>query len=271
MLTLFNLTYFSFLICGLAALAAIVYFLTQVPHLVGQLRLLAVLNILVCAASGALHLYFFTSLQPLAADVSGLDEMTAVIDRLPLTMRYGYWLVTTALLVLMFPLLMGLERVGRKFAIKLLLIDAGMIVTGYLGEHSVLAGAGLTLQAMFWFATSGLLWFYLSFSIFMMMRRVPGDDLIPVQRDALAYMFFFFLIGWAIFPAGFLYAIVFDSGVGVVLREFTVNIGDLVNKVIWGALVIYAAREISAAIKAESAVPQTSATVMRSNGSGTKP
>jgi hypothetical protein len=57
-------------------------------------------------------------------------------------------------------------------------------------------------------------------------------------------MFFFFLIGWMIFPAGFFYAIVFDPDVGVVLRELTVNIGDIVNKVIWGMLVVYTAVEI---------------------------
>ncbi|NEV64184.1 bacteriorhodopsin [Thiorhodococcus minor] len=251
MTTLFNLTYFSFLACGLAAILAVVYFVIQAPKLNGRLRLLALLNIIVCAASSVLHLYFFTRLQPIAAGAAGVNEMAAAIGELPLIVRYGYWLATTAMLIVMFPLLMGIERVGAAFAVKLILIDAAMISTGYLGERSTLAGDGVSLTALTWFTISGMLWMYMTFSIFQVLRRLPSEELIPAQRDALIYMFFFFLIGWAIFPAGFFYAMVFDSGVGVVLREFTVNVGDIVNKVLWGFLVVYAAREISKSLRAE--------------------
>lgn len=251
MTTLFNLTYFSFLACGLAASLAVVYFVVQTPKLTGRLRLLALLNILVCAVSSGLHLYFFTRLQPLAAGAAGVNEMAAAIGELPLILRYGYWLVTTAILIVMFPLLMGIERVGAGFAVKLVLIDIAMISTGYLGERSILGGEGVTLTAMAWFTLSGLLWMYMTFSIFRVLRRLPSAALIPAQRDALIYMFFFFLIGWAIFPAGFFYAIVFDTGAGVLLREFTVNVGDIVNKVMWGLLVVYAAGEISKSLRAE--------------------
>ena len=250
MTTLFNLTYYSFLACGLAAFLAVIYFLIQTPKLVGRLRLLALLNVLICAVSSLLHLYFFTRLQPLAGGVGGVHEMAEAIGQLPLIVRYGYWLATTALLILMFPLLMGLERVGAGFALRLVLIDAGMISTGYLGEQTAAMADGISLVSMFWFSISGLLWGFMTLSIFQVLRRLPSADLIPAQRDALIYMFFFFLIGWAIFPAGFFYALVFDSGVGVVLREFTVNIGDIVNKVMWGLLVVYAATEISKSMRA---------------------
>ncbi|MBK1723874.1 bacteriorhodopsin [Thiocystis violacea] len=252
MTTLFNLTYFSFLACGLAAILAVVYFVIQTPRLAGRLRLLALLNILVCAASSVVHLYFFTRLQPIAAGAAGVQEMAASIGQLPLIVRYGYWLATTAMLIVMFPLLMGIERVGAAFALKLVLIDAAMISTGYLGERSTLAGDGASLTALSWFTLSGMLWMYMTFSIFQVLRRLPSEGLIPAQRDALIYMFFFFLIGWAIFPAGFFYAMVFDSGVGVVLREFTVNVGDIVNKVLWGFLVVYAAGEISKSLRPDS-------------------
>ena len=249
MTTLFNLTYFSFLTCGVAALAAVMYFLTQLPHLTGRLRLLALLNVGICTVSSVLHFYFFTRLQPLTAGTAGIAEMTSAISSLPLALRYAYWLATTLVLISMFPLLMGLERVGMTFLRNLVLTDAGMIITGYLGEyasHGHVAGT-LPLLGLFWFTVSGLLFFYLTISIFLVLRRLPGNEMVPTQRDALAYMFFFFLIGWAIFPAGFFYALVFDPGVGVVLRELTVNVGDIVNKVIWGVLVVYAAVEIGKA------------------------
>ncbi|MBK1693591.1 hypothetical protein CKO09_02395 [Chromatium weissei] len=246
MTTLFNLTYFSFLVCGIAGLGAVVYFFTQIPQLTGRLKLLAFLNVGICAVSSILHFYFFTQLQSFTAGAAGVAEMTAAISALPLALRYTYWLVTTMVLISMFPLLMGLERVGIPFLRILLLTDAAMILTGYLGEHSTLThmGEGLPFLGLFWFTISGLLFSYLTFSIFQVLRRLSVDDMGTTQRDALAYMFFFFLIGWMIFPAGFFYALVFDPDVGVILRELTVNIGDIVNKVIWGMLVVYTAVEI---------------------------
>jgi len=246
MTTLFNLTYFSFLVCGIAGLAAVLYFFTQIPQLTGRLKLLAFLNVGICTVSSILHFYFFTQVQEFTAGAAGVVEITAAISSLPLALRYVYWLVTTMVLISMFPLLMGLERVGIPFLRILLLTDAAMILTGYLGEHSTLAhaGEGLPLLGLFWFTVSGMLFSYLTFSIFQVLRQLPVDDMGTTQRDALGYMFFFFLIGWMIFPAGFFYAIVFDPDVGVILRELTVNIGDIVNKVIWGMLVVYTAVEI---------------------------
>ncbi len=254
MTTLFNLTYYSFLACGAAALLAFLYIIAQTPRLTGKLKLLAILNLLVCAVSAALHFYYFTRLQPLAASAAGISDMASALTENPLAVRYAYWMATTMILILMFPLLMGWERVGSRFALKLAIADAAMIATGYLGEQSTLGGAGLTFSAFVWFSVSGTLWLYLAASILLVMHRLPSAETIPPQRDALGYMFFFFLVGWAIFPAGFLYAIVFASDIGVVLRELTVNIGDIVNKVMWGVLVVYAAREIArAAASAEPA------------------
>lgn len=251
MTTLFNLTYYSFLTCGIAALAAVMYFLTQLPQLTGRLRLLALLNVGICTVSAVLHFYFFIRLLPIAGTAS-MAEMTSAISALPLVLRYAYWLATTLVLISMFPLLMGLERVGMTFLRNLALTDIAMIVTGYFGEYAtrVHVGEGLPLFALFWFTVSGLLFAYMTISIFEVLRRLPGEEMVPAQRDTLAYMFFFFLIGWSIFPAGFFYALVFDPSVSVVLREFTVNIGDIVNKVIWGLLVVYTAVEIAKAEKA---------------------
>lgn len=253
MTTLFNLTHFSFLACGVAALLASLYILAQTPYLKGKLRLLALLNLAVCAVSAVLHFYYFTRLQPLAGGAASLADMASALTENPLAVRYGYWMATTMMLIVMFPLLMGWERVGSGFALRLVLADAAMIATGYLGEQSTLGGAGLTPAAFVWFTVSGMLWLYLAASILLELRRLPSAETIPPQRDALGYMFFFFLVGWAIFPAGFLYAIVFESGIGVVLRELTVNIGDIVNKIMWGILVVYAAREIARAAEKEVA------------------
>lgn len=245
MSTLFNLTYFSFLFCALAAFLAVFYFITQIRGLRPPLRLLAYLNILICSASCALHAYYSLSLQPLVGGGAATAELVTALADFPLGLRYGYWLTTTVMLIIMFPLLMGVKRVGLGFVFNLALADAGMIVAGYFGERLRLESGALTVVELRWFALGMVLWVYMLVSIFVALRRLPSRELVPVQRDTLGYMYFFILLGWTIYPAGYFYTIVFGPGVGVVLREFTFNLGDIVNKIIWGLMVIYAAREIS--------------------------
>lgn len=250
MITLLNMTYFSFLFVSLAALGACIYFLSEVPKLEPRFKGLAYLNFIICIASGLLHIYYFSQLT-VATSPSDAGPFVGTLTQFPLWGRYAFWLVTTVMLILMFPLLMGVERVGPVFVTQLVLADMAMISTGYLGEQAVGASGGLSQQAMFWFGVSSLFFAFLLWSILRAMQRIPGSDMLPVQRDALGYMFFFFLVGWSIFPAGFFYAVVFPSDVGIVLREFTVNIGDIVNKIVWGIVVVYAASDISVAMRAE--------------------
>ncbi len=165
----------------------------------------------------------------------------------PLAVRYGYWLVTTVLLIVMFPLLIGVKRVGIRFVLNLALADAAMITSGYLGEQSMLAAGEATSVSLLCFAIGVSLWMYMLVSIYRVLRGLPSSELIPAQRDTLGYMYFFVLIGWTIYPAGYFHTVLFEQGIGVVLREFTFNLGDIVNKVIWGLLVVHAAREVSRA------------------------
>ncbi|MBK1716426.1 bacteriorhodopsin [Thiocystis violacea] len=247
MTTLFSLTYFSFLFCSLAAFLAVVYFLAQFPRIEPKLRLLVLLNVIICGLSSALHLYYFASLQPLVSGAAEPAILIRALGEFPLSVRYGYWLITTVMLILMFPLLIGVERVGTGFALGLALADAGMISAGYVGEQSMLSAGEATNLSLLCFALGVTLWVSMLISIYRVLRKLPSDELIPAQRDTLGYMFFFILVGWTIYPAGYFHTVLFEQGIGVVLREFTFNLGDLVNKVIWGLLVIHAAREISRA------------------------
>ncbi len=245
MATLFDLTYFSFLFCSLAAFLAVVYFFTQLPKIEPGLRLLVALNIIICSLSSLLHLYYFMSLEPLVSSGAEMPTLVQALVEFPLAVRYGYWMIATVLLVITFPLLIGVERVGKRFVLNLALADAGMIAAGFVGEQLMLDAGEATTMSLFWFALGMALWIYMLVSIYRVLRKLPSGELIPAQRDTLGYMFFFILVGWTIYPVGYFYAIIFDQGVGVVLREFTFNLGDIVNKIIWGLLVVYTAREIS--------------------------
>jgi bacteriorhodopsin len=64
-------------------------------------------------------------------------------------------------------------------------------------------------------------------------------------RDALKSMRTFILVGWAIYPLGYLITLL-AGGVEVqVVRELVYNIADLVNKVGFGLVAVMAAKKMS--------------------------
>ena len=240
-----GLTFYSYLFCSIASVLAVVYFFLQVPALKNNYRILAYMNIGVCGFSALLHFYYFNIMN--AAMPEGLDPQGAVaaISAHPLEVRYFYWLVCTVLLVSMFPLLIGLDKVGIGFLGRLAAADAGMIICGFFGETSVNQAGQMTTSGIILFAIGCALWVYMIITIFLVLRRLPSGDLTPPQRDTLAYMFFFILLAWSIYPIGYFHVVYFQETAGIVLREFTFNLGDIVNKVIWGLMVVTAARKVS--------------------------
>lgn len=246
------LTYYSYLLCSGAALLAVLYFFTQIPALKPGYRVLAFLNIAVCGFSTLLHFYYFTSMGSAFEGGVNAAATLSVIGGHPLELRYAYWLICTVMLVTMFPLLIGLEKVGSRFLVQLALADAAMIICGFIGERDILAHGEMTLLAIILFVVGCLFWIYMLVQIFLVLRRLPSGDLTPPQRDTLAYMAFFVLVAWSIYPIGYFNTTFFDQAAGTVLREFTFNLGDIVNKIIWGIMVVTAARKVSDLERAEA-------------------
>ncbi len=248
-----GMTFYSYLVCSVAALLAVVYFFIQIPAMKKKYRVLAYMNIGVCAFSALLHFYYFNVMN--GAMPEGLDAAgaSAAISSHALEVRYFYWLVCTVLLVTMFPLLIGLDKVGVKFLGQLAAADAGMIICGFFGETSINQAGEMTTPGLALFIIGCALWIYMIITIFLVLRKLPSSELTTPQRDTLAYMFFFILLGWSIYPIGYYFVSHFEETAGVVLREFTFNLGDIVNKVIWGLMVVTAARKVSDIEKAAKA------------------
>lgn len=235
------MTHYSFLLCSVSALLAVLFFFSKLPVVARRFRLLLGLNIFICSASALLHLFYFS-------EVTGLpqtEQIAEVIGAFPLELRYGYWLITTTMLVAMFPLLMGLDKVGRNLVVLLAGADACMIVAGYFGEKSMTLAGEVTTSSVVFYLFGIAMWLFMVATIFNVLRKLPSSAIPAPLRDALAYMFFLVLLGWTIYPAGYFHTIYFSHDVGVVLREFTFNIGDLVNKVLWGVLIVTAAVKVS--------------------------
>ena len=75
--------------------------------------------------------------------------------RFPTQLRYIDWILTTPLMLLKFPLILGVGRRGISFMMRLVVLDLVMIGTGYVGEinHSPAVHYGFfLLGCMAWFA-----------------------------------------------------------------------------------------------------------------------
>lgn len=160
----------------------------------------------------------------------------------PTSFRYVDWILTTPLMLLKFPLLLGIGQKGRAFMIRLVGLDLAMIVTGYVGEVT----SGQAMHFGF-FLLGCIAWFGILASLFSALTTIP-DRVGPSVRTGVRYMSLFVVIGWAVYPVGFFMPIL---GLPNDVRELVYNVADLVNKV-GLCLVVYfsakgAARELQEA------------------------
>ena len=149
--------------------------------------------------------------------------------RFPTALRYVDWLFTTPLLLVKFPLLLRLGDRGARFFWQLVALDVAMIVTAFIAETS-------PVDSQRWwtfFLVSCVFELLIVGVLYTQLGQAIADAPPPLAR-ALSCMRLFVLIGWAIYPIGFLMA---RSGYGE-LREIVYNVADVINKVGFG-LVAY--------------------------------
>ena len=147
----------------------------------------------------------------------------------PTALRYVDWLFTTPLLLLKFPLLLRLGDRGTKFFWQLVMLDVAMIVTAFIAETSAVD------SRRWWtfFLVSCGFELLIVGVLFVSLGRAIAEAPPPLAK-ALGIMRLFVLVGWAIYPLGFLMA---RAGAGE-YREIIYNVADVINKVGFG-LVAY--------------------------------
>ncbi len=150
----------------------------------------------------------------------------------PTSYRYIDWIITTPLLLVDFPLMLGLNKGGgRRFLLPLIVLDVAMIVTAYIAEVSAIG------STMWWtfFLVACAFELAIVTTLFVTMGSSISAAPAPIAA-ALRTMRLFILVGWAIYPIGFLMAL--SGATGGDLREIFYNIADVINKVGFG-LVVY--------------------------------
>lgn len=157
----------------------------------------------------------------------------------PIFFRYVDWLLTVPLMCVEFYLIT--KKAGARISLlwKLIAASVFMLVTGYIGEAMYPAEK----QSWIWGFVSSIGYFYIVYLVWFGDVAKLAKNASPSVTKAVKSLAWFVLVGWAIYPIGYIAGT--EGGLfgykvleGVSL-DVIYNIGDAINKIGFG-LVIYA-------------------------------
>ena len=155
----------------------------------------------------------------------------AVIGQFPTAYRYIDWLITVPLLVLEIPLLLNLGNRAKGLFFTLIGAAIVMLVFAWIAEVSPLGSSSWWIN----YIISCAAWFFIVFVLFTQVNTQMKTQPPSIVRS-LRTLRLFILVGWTIYPVGFLMALAGPSGESI--REICYNVADVINKVFFG-LVCY--------------------------------
>ena len=159
----------------------------------------------------------------------------------PIVYRYIDWLLTVPLQIAEFYLILAAIGVASVVMFRnLMLASVVMLVAGFFGETGALdlfGGASTEI----WWAIGMAGWIYIIYEIF----RGSINDAAQKASESVQFAFnsmrWIVLVGWAIYPLGYMMGNDMLPGFGENDMNIIYNLADLVNKTAFGMMVWYAA------------------------------
>ena len=211
-----------------------------------------------CMAMMAASAFFFLSMNSFDSKwrtsilISGLITFIAAVhywymrdywanfQESPTFFRYVDWVLTVPLMCVEFYLILRAAGATKSLMWKLIFLSVVMLVTGYFGEAVYTNGSGPTI----WGLISGIAYFVIVYEIWMggaaKLAQAAGGSVEKAHKT----LCWFVLVGWAIYPIGYMAGTDGwyggkDLFFGMKLNmDVIYNIGDAVNKIGFG-LVVY--------------------------------
>ena len=220
-----NYVAFTFFVGTMAMMAACVFFFFEMSNVERQWRTSILVSGLITFIA-AVHYYY----------MRGYNLETG---ESPVFFRYVDWILTVPLMCVEFYLIT--KKAGGKIGLLWQLIFASvvMLVTGYIGE----AIYGKETQSWIWGLISGIAYFYIVYLVWFGEVASLAKNAGPDVQKAVKTLGWFVLVGWAIYPIGYiagteggLFGMKVFQGLSM---DIVYNIGDAINKIGFG-LVIYA-------------------------------
>ncbi|MEI6263774.1 MAG: bacteriorhodopsin-like [Sphingobacteriia bacterium] len=220
-----NYVAFTFFVGTMAMMAAAVFFFFELSNVDQKWRTSILVSGLITFIA-AVHYYY----------MRGYNLETG---ESPVFFRYVDWILTVPLMCVEFYLIT--KKAGAKIALlwKLIFASLVMLVTGYIGE----AIYGNETQSWIWGLISGIAYFYIVYLVWFGEVATLATNAGPAVAKAVRTLGWFVLVGWAIYPVGYiagtaggLFGVRVFEGLSM---DIVYNIGDAINKIGFG-LVIYA-------------------------------
>ena len=220
-----NYVAFTFFVGTMAMMAAAVFFFFEMSNVDKKWRTSILVSGLITFIA-AVHYYY----------MRGYNLETG---ESPVFFRYVDWILTVPLMCVEFYLIT--KKAGGKIGLLWQLIAASlvMLVTGYIGE----AIYGAETQSWIWGLISGIAYFYIVYLVWFGEVAKLANNAGPAVTKAVKSLGWFVLVGWAIYPVGYiagtaggLFGVRIWEGLSM---DIIYNIGDAINKIGFG-LVIYA-------------------------------
>ncbi len=220
-----NYVAFTFFVGTMAMMAASVFFLFEMSNVPHRWRTSILVSGLITFIA-AVHYYYMRGYN--------LDTGES-----PVFFRYVDWILTVPLMCVEFYLITKKSGAKQSLLWKLIFASLVMLITGYIGE----AIYGKETQSWVWGLVSGLAYFYIVYLVwFGDVAKLANKEGAAVA-NAVRTLGWFVLVGWAIYPVGYiagtaggLFGFRVFEGLNM---DIVYNIGDAINKIGFG-LVIYA-------------------------------
>ena len=224
MCDVYTYTAFTFFVGTMAMMAAAAFFFMEMRNVEEKWRTSILVSGLITFIA-AVHYYYMR------------DYFTATSTS-PTFFRYVDWMLTVPLMCVEFYLIT--KKAGAKTSLlwKLIFASVVMLVTGYFGE-AVDRG-----QSVLWGVLSGAAYFYIAYLVWFGEVAKLAESAGPAVAKATRILAWFVLVGWAIYPLGYIIGTpgglfgAFGSAEPNPWMDVVYNIGDAVNKIGFG-LVIY--------------------------------
>lgn len=220
-----NYVAFTFFIGCMAMLGASVFFFFEMWNVDKKWRTSILISGLITFIA-AVHYYY-------------MRDYNLATGESPTFFRYVDWLLTVPLMCVEFYLITRKSGATSSLLAKLIAASVFMLVTGYIGE----AIYPTETQSWIWGFISSLGYFYIVYLIWFGDVAKLAKSTSPAVAAANRTLGWFVLVGWAIYPIGYiagteggLFGMRVLEGVSL---DVVYNIGDAINKIGFG-LTIYA-------------------------------
>ena len=214
---------FTFFVGCMAMMAASAFFFLSMSSVEGKWKTSLLVSGLITFIA-AVHYYY-------------MRDYWAVVGESPTFFRYVDWTLTVPLMCVEFYLILKAAGAKTDLLWKLIFASVVMLVTGYFGEAVYTTGMGPAV----WGLISGLAYFYIVYLVMAGEAKQLANASTPAVQKAHDILCKFVLIGWGIYPLGYMIGTEgwydFVDGLPVDM-DVVYNIGDAINKIGFG-LVIY--------------------------------